>query len=421
MDFTYLDYFNYYLKEFCNEITANFPDFEKSVVENYRPLLESKQCKTDIYVKCFVSKVNNYMEPICARDTGLFDPARYIDKETGLVSGLFFVEGVDFLKLWASSHNTSDNQRAIWKYLQLLTLIGRRIVPNKAEVLELLGSVDGQVNAPAKVEKTLLSSGDDLNDAGNKPDMLGGLSSLAGLLGGGNVGGLASLAGSLLGGGDGGLGDMIKSVGDMFGGLDLNNIAEEFKKAQEVGESTAETLTSTENATASGDSGASTAEPSSQQTTGNSAGTTDGANNLFVDMAQEMANTFDFSQLEGDDAQPANMGEAFKKLMGGDNPKKIMGLISKFGSKIQNELATGKLNHADLLKQTSQMMSGMGNPDELKKQAEKLMKGNPDLAAQAEQMRKQQQRANAGGMTKDRLRAKLEAKRQAEEGGNGSK
>jgi len=214
---------------------------------------------------------------------------------------------------------------------------------------------------------------------------------------------------------------MIKSVGDMFGGLDLNNIAEEFKKAQEVGESTAETLTSTENATASGDSGASTADPSSQQTTGNSAGTTDGANNLFVDMAQEMANTFDFSQLEGDDAQPANMGEAFKKLMGGDNPKKIMGLISKFGSKIQNELATGKLNHADLLKQTSQMMSGMGNPDELKKQAEKLMKGNPDLAAQAEQMRKQQQRANAGGMTKDRLRAKLEAKRQAEEGGNGSK
>lgn len=418
MDFTYLDYFNYYLKEFCNEITANFPDFEKSVVENYRPLLEAKQCKNDIYVKCFVSKVNNYMEPICARDTGLFDPAKYIDKETGLVSGLFFVEGVDFLKLWASSHNTNANQQAIWKYLQLLTLIGRRIVPNKAEVLELLGSVDGQVNAPAKVEKTLLSSGDDLNDAGNKPDMFGGLSSLAGLLGGGDAGGLASLAGSLLGGGEGGLGDMIKSVGDMFSGLDLNNIAEEFKKAQEVGESTADALVSTET-TASGDStGAGTTDPSQP---GQSAGTTDGATNLFVDMAQEMANTFDFSQLEGDGTQPANMGEAFKKLMGGDNPKKIMGLISKFGSKIQSEIAGGKLNHADLLKQTSQMMSGMGNPDELKKQAEKLMKGNPDMAAQAEQMRKQQQRANAGGMTKDRLRAKLEAKRQAEEEAKGPK
>lgn len=409
MDYTYLDYFNYYLKEFCNEITANFPDFEKSVVENYRPLLESKQCKNDIYVKCFVSKVNNYMEQICSRDAGLFDPAKYIDKDTGLVSGLLLIEGVDFLKLWSSSHNTTTNQQAIWKYLQLLTLIGRRIVPNKAEVVELLGSVDGQVNAPAKVEKTLLNPEDDLSDAGNKPDMLGGLGGLAdlasGLLGGGgNAAGLAGLAGSLLGGGgEGGLGDMIKSMGDMFSGIDLNGMAEEFKKAQEVGEATAETLTSESANTASG----------------NTEGTASGANNLFVDMAQEMANTFDFSQLEADGAQPANMGEAFKKLMGGDNPKKIMGLISKFGSKIQNEIASGKINHADLLKQTTQMMSGMGNPEDLQKQAEKLMKANPGLAAQAEQMRKQQQKA--GGMTKDRLRAKLEAKRQAEEAAKESK
>lgn len=409
MDYTYLDYFNYYLKEFCNEITANFPDFEKSVLENYRPLLESKQCKNDIYVKCFVSKVNNYMEQICSRDVGLFDPAKYIDKDTGLVSGLLLIEGVDFLKLWASSHNTATNQQAIWKYLQLLTLIGRRIVPNKAEVVELLGSVDGQVNAPAKVEKTLLNPEDDLNDAGNKPDMLGGLGGLAdlasGLLGGGgNAAGLAGLAGSLLGGGgEGGLGDMIKSMGDMFSGIDLNGMAEELKKAQEVGEATAETLTSESANTASG----------------NTEGTASGATNLFVDMAQEMANTFDFSQLETDGAQPANMGEAFKKLMGGDNPKKIIGLISKFGSKIQSEIASGKINHADLLKQTTQMMSGMGNPEDLQKQAEKLMKANPGLAAQAEQMRKQQQKS--GGMTKDRLRAKLEAKRQAEEAAKESK
>ena len=133
-----------------------------------------------------------------------------------------------------------------------------------------------------------------------------------------------------------------------------------------------------------------------------------------------MANTFDFSQLESGD-QPANMADAFKKLMSGDNPKKIAGLISKFGNKIQGEIASGKLNHADLLKQTSQMMPGMGaggNMDDLKKQAEKMMKANPGLAAQAEQLRKQQQKSSQGGMTKDRLRAKLEAKRQAEQGVN---
>lgn len=407
MDYTYLDYFNYYLKEFCNQITANFPDFERGLVENYRPLLESKQCKNDLYVKCFISKVNNYMDKICAKDQTLFEPANYIDKETGLVAGLFLLEGVDFLKLWGTSFNTAENQASIWKYLQLLTIIGRKIVPNKAEVLEMLNSVGTQVHAPAKVEKTLLGADEDLGDAGNKPDMfgLGNLASLAGLMG-------------LGGGGDGGgLTDMLKSVGDMFSGIDLKGLAEEMQKAQEVGEAKAETL--------SGEEGASNPTEEGQANTsgGEGQGATEqgsgAATNLFVDMAQEMASTFDFSQLESVD-QPANMADAFKKLMSGDNPKKIAGLISKFGNKIQSEMASGKLNHADLLKQTTQMMPGMGGAngsmDDLKEQAEKMMKANPGLAAQAEQLRKQQQKSSQGGMTKDRLRAKLEAKRQAEQG-----
>lgn len=403
MDFTYLDYFNYYLKEFCNQITSNFPDFERGLVENYRPLLESKQCKNDLYVKCFISKVNNYMDKICAKDQTLFEPASYVDKETGLVAGLFLLEGVDFLKLWACSFNTAENQESVWKYLQLLTIIGRKIVPNKAEVLEMLNSVGTQVQAPAKVEKTLLGVDEDLGDAGNKPDMfgLGNLASLAGLMG---LGGGSSSEG-------GGLTDMLKSVGDMFSGIDLKGIAEEMQKAQEVGESKAETLTGEEQQQGHTEPGS---ETPSEQGTG-------AATNLFVDMAQEMANTFDFSQLESE-GQPTNMADAFKKLMSGDNPKKIAGLISKFGNKIQGELASGKLNHADLLKQTTQMMPGMGgvggNMDNLKKQAEKMMKANPGLAAQAEQLRKQQQKSSQGGMTKDRLRAKLEAKRQAEQGGN---
>lgn len=397
MDFTYLDYFNYYLKEFCNQITANFPDFERGLVENYRPLLEAKQCKNDLYVKCFISKVNNYMDKICAKDQTLFEPASYVDKETGLVGGLFLLEGVDFLKLWSTSFNTAENQTSIWKYLQLLTIIGRKIVPNKAEVLEMLNSVGTQVQAPAKVEKTLLGADEDLGDAGNKPDMfgLGNLASLAGLMG--------------IGGGEGGgLTDMLKSVGDMFSGIDLKGIAEEMQKAQAVGEARAETLTGDGVEQQTAESEQASEPTATEQGSG-------AATNLFVDMAQEMANTFDFSQLESGD-QPANMADAFKKLMSGDNPKKIAGLISKFGNKIQGEIASGKLNQADLLKQTTQMMPGMGgNMDDLKKQAEKMMKANPGLAAQAEQLRKQQQKSSQGGMTKDRLRAKLEAKKQGEQ------
>jgi hypothetical protein len=347
------------------------------------------------------------MDKICAKDQTLFEPASYVDKETGLVGGLFLLEGVDFLKLWSTSFNTAENQTSIWKYLQLLTIIGRKIVPNKAEVLEMLNSVGSQVQAPAKVEKTLLGADEDLGDAGNKPDMfgLGNLASLAGLMG---LGGRGE---------SGGLTDMLKSVGDMFSGIDLKGIAEEMQKAQAVGEARAETLTGADAEQPNNESEQASEPTATEQGSG-------AATNLFVDMAQEMANTFDFSQLESGD-QPANMADAFKKLMSGDNPKKIAGLISKFGNKIQGEIASGKLNQADLLKQTTQMMPGMGgaadghgnaNFDDLKKHAENFMKANPAFAAQAEQLRKQQQKSSQGGMTKDRLRAKLEAKRKTEQG-----
>ena len=163
------------------------------------------------------------MDKICTKDQTLFEPSSYVDKETGLVAGLFLLEGVDFLKLWASSFNTVENQASIWKYLQLLTIIGRKIVPNKAEVLEMLNSVGTQVQAPAKVEKTLLGADEDLGDAGNKPDMfgLGNLASLAGLMG-------------LGGGAEGGLTDMLKSVGDMFSGIDLKVLLKKCKKHRKL-------------------------------------------------------------------------------------------------------------------------------------------------------------------------------------------
>ena len=41
MDYTYNDYFNYYLKEFLNELVNNFPQTE-NVLANYRNLLEGK-------------------------------------------------------------------------------------------------------------------------------------------------------------------------------------------------------------------------------------------------------------------------------------------------------------------------------------------------------------------------------------------
>lgn len=420
MEYTYLDYFNYYLKEFCNELIANFPDFERSIVENYRELLESKQNKNDLFVKYFVSKVNDYMEDICNRNTELFVKSRWFNEESNVQCGLFLLEGVDFVKLWNSSHNNENTQLAIWKYLQLLVLLSRHVVPNSEEVLEILNNVGGTVYAPAKVEKTLKGEDDNLDDAGNKPDLLG-------------LGNIASLAG-LMGIGSGEAPDLsgiIKSLGDVLGNIDMSEITKQMEEAQknavnDMDNTTNSTETDNEfnnntneinkdetqqttNDTSTNDTSTNnTSTTNTQQTTTDNMSSS--TTNLFTDLAKEMTETFDFSSLEGN--EPSNMGEAFSKFLSGDNPAKLMGLVSKFGSKLQQDVASGKINQGDLLKDTQKMMAGLqgGDTGALKKQAQKLAKENPALAQQMQQLQKQNS-ARGGGDTKARLQAKLAAKR----------
>ena len=434
MEYTNLDYFNYYLKEFCNEITTNYPDFEKVVVSNYRNLLEGRDDKNDLYVKYFISKVNNHMDAICSGDVELFNPQNYIDNETGNVSSLFLLEGVDFLQLWSSQHNNAKNKEAVWKYLKLLTVIGRKIVPNNKEILDLLENVGGQVSAPAKVEKTLYGEEEDLDDAGNEPDILGlgSLSSLAGLagLGSGNMPDIGKLA---------------KTLTESLSKIKIPNMEEmqeELRKNNSnnndsTNDNSTNNDSTNDNSTNEENNNEPTVPTEDGEVRNNSNnedenGPTDGQNNetesdspdapdlangtsnLFTDLAQEMASTFDFDNIEKD-GQPENMGEAFGKFMSGNNPTKLMGLVSKFGNRLQTDISSGKVNHQDLLKDTTSMMQGLQdgikNPNNLKKQAKKMAKNNPKMMAQMQQMQKNMQ--NNSGSTKDRLRAKLDAKKAA--------
>tara|TARA_B100000902_G_C27303493_1_gene914126 strand:- start:600 stop:1937 length:1338 start_codon:yes stop_codon:yes gene_type:complete len=434
MEYTNLDYFNYYLKEFCNEITTNYPDFEKVVVSNYRDLLEGRGNKNDLYVKYFISKVNDHMDAICSGDVELFNPQKYIDSETGNVRGLYLLEGVDFLKLWASEHNNDKNKEAVLKYLKLLTVIGRKIVPNNKEILDLLENVGGQVSAPAKVEKTLYGEEEDLDDAGNEPDILG-LGSLSGL---------AGLAG--LGSGEmPDIGKLAKTLTESLSKIKIPNMEEmqeELRKNNSNNDESNNESNDKSNDNSTNDDSTNNNEENNNEISesteeGNlrdnlnkedengpvdesesdspeAPDLANGTSNLFTDLAQEMASTFDFDNIEKD-GQPENMGEAFGKFMSGNNPTKLMGLVSKFGNRLQTDISSGKVNHQDLLKDTTSMMQGLQdgikNPNNLKKQAKKMAKNNPKMMAQMQQMQKNMQ--NNSGSTKDRLRAKLEARKAA--------
>ena len=52
MEKTYLNYFNFYLKQFLNEIISYFPYTKNQILLNYRQLLEEKDNKDDLWEYC---------------------------------------------------------------------------------------------------------------------------------------------------------------------------------------------------------------------------------------------------------------------------------------------------------------------------------------------------------------------------------
>jgi hypothetical protein len=116
---------------------------------------------------------------------------------------------------------------------------------------------------------------------------------------------------------------------------------------------------------------------------------------------------------EATGAQP-NIGDVMKKVLSGDNPAKLMNLVGKFTSKLQNEISSGRINQADLLRQTMGMMAGMGgagnggasggNAAAAAAQAEQLLNANPQLRA------RMQQAQRGGSSARERLQKKLAEK-----------
>ena len=402
MDYTYLEYFNYYLKECLNELINTFPETQQPLLANYRPLLEGRDDKNDLYAKCFYTKINNFLAPIAKRDVTLFE-----------TPGKIFIEGVDLHFIWNNSNANDSNRTAIWKYLQILMILGRKIIPNHKEIVELLQKVsNGDIMIPAKVEKTLTTEEKDESESapgvfglGDIASSLGSLSSLAGGIG------LDKLASGLTGGsGEGGeagagIGGLLSGITQMFSNPEFTNAMSQLSQtmaanlptqpegasADVSSEYTHETGASREtNATSTNGEGT----PAATSDT-NTSGTVPPPlfnNPLFGDLAKELTETFNFEEMEKD-GKPANIGDAIGKFMKGNNPAKLMNLVGKFGSKLQQEVQSGSINPADLLQQTMGAMGpGMANMMQ-------NMAGNPKMrqAAQAQSAR-------------DRLRAKLEKK-----------
>ena len=387
MDKTYIDYFNYYIKQFLNEIISYFPYTKSMILENYRAILEGTDDKNDLYVKYFMTKANQHLFSIAKKDVTLFDN-----------KVLYLIEGVNFHDLWNSSDSNDNNKQAVWKYLQLLVLLGRKCVPNKSEIVSMLERVGGTIEAPDPLDKTLekeeKEEKEETSGFGSLLKGLGDLTKLGKGLGGGGKGGL-DLGG--LGEGLGGIMKMAQSLSESLKDVDLSKLQEQIQNVDEGDDD------NTNNENYDDDN----TEPSGNKSEKSSSNPINDmlGGSLFSDLASEMANTFNFDEIEAESENGVpDIGKTLGNFMKGDNPAKFMNLISKFGSKLESDVKSGKVNQKDILNQTSKMMGNLEDAgvssEEIQQQASQMFGAN---SPQANRVKNNMR----GQTTRERLQRKL--------------
>ena len=151
-------------------------------------------------------------------------------------------------------------------------LIGRKIIPDHKEIVEMLKKVGNEVSVPAKVEKTLTELSEEEKEEEKKSQSSG--------FDMGNLLNMASGLKGMTGGGDGGLdiGGLFKNLSEGLGDLNLGEMPD---------------------FTAGGDgegSGEGENEGSNDgETNGNNEnGPNIASSGLFADLGKEMTDTFDF-------------------------------------------------------------------------------------------------------------------------------
>lgn len=364
MDHTYLDLFNYYHKQFLNHINANFPGTKKDILANYRAFLENRDDKSDRYAKMFLSVANFHIDAIAARDSS----ALFSEGDSGNYN---FIQGVNFRELWVDENNTEDVQEVTWRFLQLLLRLSRAFIPSREEVRNLLQEVSqGQISAPAKLEATLYDNEEENDEEGTvgAPDIFGL----------GNLAGLAGLAG--IGNGETpDLSQLLKMGADMLGNLGMGG---EQDTTVEGTEDNATDVTS--------DSAATTETPDETATLPNPLESM--VNNPKVmGFVEKMKADMDANGIDEND------------------PAAVFQHMAKTGFNSNNM--------ADLMEVSKEVLGGLGGAQGLGGLLQGMMGGGGANRKQRRNPNRQMNtvgRRGAPSTTRERLKAKVEAKQAAE-------
>jgi len=141
---------------------------------------------------------------------------------------------------------------------------------------------------------------------------------------------------------------------------------------------------------------------------------------LAKELAEEMSG--DLLNMFGEDGgEIKNTQDIFKKFM--KNPKKIMELMKTVGAKLEAKMKDGDISKEDIMKEASELMGkmkGMGNGKEFQEMMKNLTKNMGGLGGMANMAKGAKfdmgamQRMSAQYSQKERMRAKLDARKAAD-------
>ena len=152
---TYVEKFNYYLSIFLGEITNIYPEFADTIKKEYGEILDNSESSNNQYVKNYMTVVKPYLSDIASKNEKIFKGLEPIN----------LLNGIDFRDIWSKDINQNTREN-IWKYLQTLVVIGKKIVGDDEEIDDLLEKFNSQ-----KAESTTEGEEGDATEAtGNMDD-----------------------------------------------------------------------------------------------------------------------------------------------------------------------------------------------------------------------------------------------------------
>jgi len=348
---SYPDNFPSVLHDFLSDLNTTFPEYSY-LWEQWNSVGMEKP----IYDYCLTIYPERFFDILYQNDE-IFDKESEINTQ--------FLPNVDFKILFHAEGITDSTRQAIWKYLQLILITIMSGVKDKSGFGETMNLFDG-------IEEGELQKK---------------------------------------------LSETISGLTDFFKNIDSENPSEDANRDNMDNAETTSDIPNMEDAFKN----VFESMPDASGIHEHLKGLFDGKiGKLAKELAEEMSG--DFMNMFGEEGgEMKNTQDIFKKLM--KNPKKIMEIMKTVGAKLEAKMKDGDISKEDIMKEASELMGkmkGMGNGKEFQEMMKNLTKNMGGLGGMANMAKGAKfdmgamQRMSAQYSQKERMRAKLDAKKAAE-------